>query len=83
MVRCTLSFITEINNRRVALTIYSIHGSARTAKVQAIRNVRDFYQQQILYLKSSNLSNGNFTPKEVNRICSLMETTINDVNTIG
>jgi hypothetical protein len=75
--------ITELNNRRVAITIDSIHGTARTAKTKAIKRIQVYYQQQILQIKSTKSPTGNVNRKEMNHVCLLMETAVNDVNKIG
>jgi Rpp14/Pop5 family len=65
IIRCALTFLTVINKRRVALTVDSIHGCSRTAKVQTIRKVKRIWRQR--FLKTANND-------DISRECTAIET---------
>lgn len=82
-VRASLTLLTTVQEQKVSLTVLSVTGSARTAKVDAIRHVRGFYRQRLLHLLHGNNNaqreDGNTRtagPREVDRICRSMQETL-------
>lgn len=69
---------SSMQEHRVTISLVSIHGSARTAKIQAIRRVRSFYRQ-LLLRQLDERRNGDdtaFRRKELDQMCRTMEETL-------
>lgn len=62
-----MTLLTILNNKRIVLSVLSVHGSARTAKVEAIRAVRRFYRERLVDSKPF------IGRKEIDRLCRSME----------
>lgn len=70
MVRASLVFVTSIRQVKVSMQTLSIHGSARTAKLAAIRHIRSFYRSEILYLRTQAPPD---TAARTTKLCTEME----------
>lgn len=51
MVCSAITYITVYNQRRIVISIQSIHGSARTTKIKAIRIIKNIWKHHILSFK--------------------------------
>jgi hypothetical protein len=72
-VRASLPFVATIAARRVAVLALSAHGSARTAKLAAIRRVRAHYRERILRLRRRADAATNKARAEASRLCAALE----------
>lgn len=90
-VRCALTFLTAINKRRVVLTVHSIHGCARTAKVHAIRKVKRIWRERLLISvkahdtvqETSTNQPNKVSRKEAGLICRSVDDVVNDILNMG
>jgi RNase P/RNase MRP subunit POP5 len=82
-VRSSLAFLALIRGRHVALLNLSVHGSARTAKIAAIRRVRAFYRDRILRLRRQPSPLGSAKARaEANRLCTALENRLLTLQTL-
>lgn len=92
-VRSILTLLTVINKRRVSITVDSIHGSGRTAKVQTIRKIKRIWRKALLTSREdtelTNFDDQNknnkrtLSRKEVDLFCRSMENSLTDIVNIG
>jgi Rpp14/Pop5 family len=80
-VRASLSFLTTVRTRRVALHTVSIHGSARTAKLATVRRIRSYYREQVLQMRRQ-LPQRAAELARIGQLCSSMEEQVNMLQNI-
>jgi hypothetical protein len=84
LVRSAVSFVTMLQNKRVVLSCLSVNGSARTAKVAAMKQIRRNYRERILLSRrdanATNTKHPSF--KDAERICRKMEETLSTIQSI-
>ena len=83
-VRASITLLTLLNNQRVVLAVMSVNGSARTAKVAAIRELRRFYRDRILVAKRNGKDRKSqvMNAKDTVKHCRLMEDALERIATI-
>jgi hypothetical protein len=86
IIRASITFLSEIQNKRVAISTISVNGSARTAKINAIKQVQSCYRKQMKSLVEpySNVDGRitNSTRKDIDRLCQSMEETLDAISNI-
>jgi hypothetical protein len=83
-MRSAVTFVTMLQNKRVVLSCLSVNGSARTAKLAAMKQVRRNYREQILRSRrEANAANTKHpSGKDSERICRKMEETLSTIQSI-
>jgi hypothetical protein len=84
LMRAAVSFVTMLQNKRVVLSCLSVSGSARTAKLAAMKQVRRNYREQILLSRREANATNTKQPsvKDSERICRKMEETLSIIQSI-
>ena len=92
LVRATITLLTSLSNsnnnsnQRVVLHVLSVNGSARTAKVAAIREVRRFYRDRLLQSKKKTTGDPtamiSLSEKDTARLCRSMEDGLQQISSI-
>ena len=85
-IRASLTMLNDIQNECVAITTVSINGSARTAKISAIKQIQYCYRKKISshinrYDKTDELIPKN-TRKYIDRLCQSMEDSLEVITSI-
>ena len=81
IVRASVTLLTAVQNQRVSVTVLSVSGSARTAKVDAIRLLRRYYREKMLRLindKGESILNR----RETGQICRSMQDALETIVSI-
>jgi hypothetical protein len=86
IIRASITLLNEIQNKRVAISTLSVNGSARTAKMNAIKQVQNDYRKRIKSLADPNDDTigqiTNNTRKDIDRLCQSMEETLDVITNI-
>jgi len=90
LVRATITLLTSLSsnnsNQRVVLHVLSVNGSARTAKVTAIREVRRFYRDRLLQQANKKTSGDptmtSLKDKDTAKLCRSMEEGLQQISSI-
>lgn len=83
IVRSSLTLLPELQHRRIAITVVSVHGSARTAKITCMRTVRYFYRERLTSLMTlSTATKVSIDRKELDATCRSMEESIETISNI-
>jgi Rpp14/Pop5 family len=86
VIRAAITLLTETRNKPIVVTTLSVKGSARTAKIDAIRQVRWHYRIRLNKLISRNRSIderiSKNTRKDIDRLCQSMEDTLQIITNI-
>jgi len=75
-VRAALTLWT---NHKISWNVLSIHGSARTAKCRAVREVRRYYRHRILLLDPKNDEKSLTMTTTTAKLCRSMEDTLEQI----
>ena len=91
-MRATITLLTSLSNnnnnsnQRVVLHVLSVNGSARTAKVAAIREVRRFYRDRLLQANKKKTSGDptmiSLKDKDTAKLCRSMEDGLQQISSI-
>jgi Rpp14/Pop5 family len=82
-IRTSLTLLTEIKNQRIAISILSVNGSARTAKINSIRTLQYYYRELLSkVLKNNSSKNVTIKRKELDQICQSMEEVLEVISNI-
>jgi len=96
MVRGAVCFVTRLglqNRRRVVLSVLSVSGSARTAKLRAMQQVRNSFRERILQSRrlersaavtaaAATANQQQPSIKEAHRICREFQETLTTIQSI-
>lgn len=86
IIRSSITLLNEIQNKRVAISTVSVNGSARTAKINAIKEIQHCYRRRLKSLVDLHDSTdgriSNTTRKDVDRLCQSMEETLDVITNI-
>jgi Rpp14/Pop5 family len=82
IIRSTLTLLSELQGRRIALSVLSVKGSARTAKVDCIRKTRYFYHERLANRMKLSTSKVFSDQNELERTCRSMEEAIETISNI-
>ena len=86
LVRASITLFNEIQNTRVAVTTVSVNGSARTAKINAIKQIQYSYRKLLRpLLGRHDIADGrisNRARKEIDRLCQTMEESLTTITNI-
>ena len=86
VIRASMTMLNEIQNKRVAISTISVNGSARTAKLSAIKQIQYCYRKKLSVLveryDSIDGHIPNSTRKYIDRVCQSMEDTLEVVTNI-
>lgn len=80
-VRSSLTFLSELQSRRIAVSVLSVKGSARTAKIDCTQKVQYYYRLQL----SALLKPATNVPRDIkaiHRTCQSMEEAIETISNI-
>ena len=86
LLRASLTMLSDIQNKCVALSVVSINGSARTAKISAIKQIQNCYRKKISCLiDRCDNTDGRIpstTRKHIDRLCQSMEEALEVITNI-
>jgi hypothetical protein len=81
-IRASMTLLTQLRNQRIAISVLSVSGSARTAKIDAIKTTRHYYHERLRTLVRSYENEGHVTTssqKEIDIVCQSMEETLHNI----
>ena len=86
IIRASITLLNEIQNKRVAVATVSVNGSARTAKMNAIKQIQSCYRKRLMRLVDPHDNTdgriSNTTRKDMDRLCQSMEETLDIITNI-
>ena len=86
VIRGSMTLLNEIQSKRVAISTVSVNGSARTAKINAIKQIQNCYRKLLSNLLDPHDNStgriSNSTRKEIDRLCQSMEETLDIITNI-
>lgn len=86
LIRASLTMLSDIQNERVAFSTISLNGSARTAKISAIKQIQNCYRKKISSLidRCDNTDGRipNSARKHIDRLCQSMEEALEVITNI-
>ena len=85
-IRASITMLNAIQNKRVAISTVSVNGSARTAKINAIKQIQNCYRKLIKnHVDLEDNPDGrisNTTRQDIDRLCQSMEETLDFITNI-
>jgi Rpp14/Pop5 family len=83
MIRSSLTLLPELQSRRIAISVLSVKGSARTAKIDSIRKVQYLYRQLLTSLMARSTATKSLRgQRELDQTCRSMEKAIETISNI-